>query len=262
MKNEEIKNDIISKEVSEEAGLSQESETNGQSMSALQKMIGIVLSPIETLKALEYKPTVLLPMIVVPILSMLYYLIFWNDYEVEAIRALEAQFSAINMELTSEMLEMQLSVMKVSVPAMVVVFYFIGILVNAVYYWVVCKIVKSKVTFKKIMSLVVHISVISIFTWVLYAVMTSITGEANITESVTSIASLLPESIKGTFMYGFISPIEVFSLWGLCLTYFGLRIMAKISKRSAMISVGVLLLLQGLMVGGSLVLSSFLSGLA
>lgn len=230
-------------------------------MSAVGKVVNIILSPTKALKAIKQKPTIWAAMIALPILPLLYYLICWQAYEVQIIQMLEGQFAGMGMELTREMLEMQLNVMKFTAPGGAVIGTYFGLLIPTVIYFAIGKIMKKEGTFKQTFSLMAHCAVISSLLWLMHIILTLTLGESDILAPMTSIASLLPADMHGSIVYGMLSAIEVFSLWYFFVIYLGLHIVLDYSKKAAAITVVITLLMAMLITAGSFAMTNMAGGL-
>jgi hypothetical protein len=210
----------------------------GETTSAIVKMANIIFSPKEAFKAIKSKPNWLVPLLITMLAPIVYYLVCWGQFEVTMIKEIEKQLEGSGQVMTESMMELPLTIAKVSTFVFTPIGVIIGMLVVAAYYFVACKIAKSQVGFKKIFSMTVHIGILSVFTWLIMMVMTLLAGEMP-TVAVTSLSSLLPESMNGSVLSAVLAPIEVISLWSLYITFVGLRIVAQLSKKAATITVGL-----------------------
>ncbi len=206
--------------------------------SPIVKMANIIFAPTEAFKAIKSKPNWFIPLLITMLAPIVYYLVCWGQFEVTMIREIEKQLEGTGQVVTESMMELPLTIAKVSTFVFTPIGVIIGMLFVAFVYFVVAKIVKSPAGFKQIFSMTVHIGILSVFTWLIMMVMTLIKGEMP-TVSVTSLSSLLPESMNGSVLSAVLAPIEVISLWSLYITYIGLRIVASFSKKAAGITVGL-----------------------
>lgn len=230
-------------------------------MSAIGKLVNIILSPTSALKAIKNKPTIWAAMIALPILPLLYYLICWQAYEVQMIQMLESQFAGMGMELTRDILEMQLNIMKYTAPAGAVFGTYFGLLIPTVFYFILGKLMKKSGTFKQAFSLMAHTAIIASLVWLMHILLTITLGESNILAPMTSLASLLPADMYGSVVYGLLSSLEVFSLWYMFVLYLGLHIVLDYSKKAAAITVLATLLISMLITVGSLALTNMAGSL-
>jgi hypothetical protein len=216
-----------------------EDETmEGGTTSTIVKMANIIFSPKEAFKAIKSKPNWLVPLLITMLAPIVYYLVCWGQFEVTMIQEIEKQLEGSGQVMTESMMELPLTIAKVSTFVFTPIGVIIGMLFVAFVYFIVAKIVKSPVGFKQIFSMTVHIGILSVFTWLIMMVMTLIKGEMP-SVAVTSLSSLLPESMNGSILSAVLAPIEVISLWSLYITFVGLRVVASFSKKAAGITVGL-----------------------
>jgi len=167
----------------------------------------------------------------------------------------------MNIEVTQEMMDLQLTITKFSLPIGIVFGMLFAGLLNGVYCFVCAKIAKSEVRFKQLISMAYHILVVGSISYLLNIVLTLVGVDINMNVPITSLASLLPESFGGTFLFGAALAVEVFSLWGVVLTFYGLRIIAQMSKKAALISVLISFVFGLVFSGGSIMLSSLFTNI-
>ena len=230
-------------------------------MNVFAKIVGIIFSPLKTLEAIKAKPTLLIVMLVICIIPMISIFLTWSSYETELIMQLEQQFETMNLEVTQEMMDFQLMITKFSLPIGIVFGMLFAGLLSGVYYFVCAKIAKSEVRFKQLISMAYHILVVGSISYILNIVLTLVGVDINMNVPITSLASLLPESFAGTFLYGAALAIEVFSLWGVVLAFYGLRIIAQMSKKAALISVMISFIFGLVFSGGSIMLASLFTNI-
>lgn len=214
------------------------------------KVVNIVIAPSKALRGIKEKPTILLALFIGILLPALYYILFWGNIELQMIQVLEDQAASMGTALTAEMLELQLKIVRWTTPLTIAVGPVFGGLITALYYFICSKIAKSALTFKQAASIAFHVGVISSLASVLYMVFSVVGLDFNISEPLTSLASLLPNSLDASVLHGVLLPIEVFNIWGLFVTYLGLRIVGEMSNKAATISVGIALAFGVLISGG------------
>lgn len=275
MSDEFNKNEMVVEEVKESANQVKNSGTNRfnatvsendseegvMEMSAIGKVINIIIAPSKALKAIQYKPSIWAVMIALPILPLLYYLTCWQAYEVQMIQMLENQFAGMGMELTRDMLEIQLNIMRFTAPGGAVVGTYLGLLIPTLFYFVIGKLMKKEGTFKQAFSMVAHCAVISSLIWLMHILVTLSIGESNILAPMTSLASLLPGDMYGSIVYGMLSTFEVFGLWYMFVLYLGLHIVLDYSKKAAAFTVLATLVISMLMTAGSFAMTNMAGGL-
>lgn len=121
-------------------------------------------------------------------------------------------------------------------------------LVGALVCWVMVIIFQGETTFRKMFSLNVHLSILSILSMVLTIVYAFITGNAMETIAPTSLAAVV--SAEGA-LKGILASVEVFVIWSVFLTAMGLSVVGELSKGKAwtisliLYGIGVLLSVVG-----------------
>lgn len=242
----------------------EEIETNQEELAVstnfLGKIVNIIVAPSKALKAIKKKPNIIIPMLLVSIIPALYYIIFWDSVEIQLIRVIEASFEMQGSQATQEMMDLAMPFLVFAPILIIAVLLFSGIF-SATYYYICSKIAKSGMTFKESVSLAFHVMIIASLSWVLNMILTLVGIDFSMELPLTSLASMLPSSMNGTFLYGLALPVEVFALWGMVVTYFGLQIIAKMSKKAAAISVLIYLFAGMLYTGGSLALTNYMNSL-
>lgn len=218
-----------------------------KNMNAFEKFIGVVLAPGETFKALGEKSEVWLPLIIVPIIAALYFVLFWNSYEAQLVPQLEITYATLGIEMSAAEFEQVVSVQRIFTPISIVLSYFLSVTLSAVYIWVMSKIFKGVLSFGKSFVLAAYVTVITLvgelFKWVIVLVF----GSYNSIMPITSLASLLPESMQGGLLFYASVPIEIFAIWSLCVTYIALKKMGKFSNKGAVATVVIMFLFSVIM---------------
>lgn len=229
----------------------------GKTMNPVEKVFGILLAPTQTFRALREKSEVWIPIIIVPVMMALYYVLFWSSYEVTLIEQLETTYASMGMDVNAAMIEQAVGMQRVITPISTVVGFFIMLTLSAVYYLVCSKIAKGELTFGSAFVLSAYASLVVIVSEAFKWIMTLVLGQYNVMMPMTSLASLLPESMQGTLLYYASVPVEIFAIWSMIITFIGLRVMGKLSQKAAGITVGLQFALILLMsVGTGLLMSA------
>lgn len=225
-----------------------------KSLSFFQRVIGIIVSPSETMKNLIAKPRILFPILAMA-LSMLALMIVTMPMLQEFTRqAVENQLAKAGQSATSEQLDAfaRIGIISgmVSAPVATIAMWLAG----AAILLGVIKIFKGEGSFKQFLSITGYAYVISMLYLILVTVLTLATGTYYAQSPVTSLATLLPSDMKGTFAYGFLSKIELFSIWQFIVITIGVTQVSKLSKNKVYSIMAVLFILLAL---GTAVLTSF-----
>ncbi len=227
-------------------------------MNGFQKAIGIITSPKKTLLAISVKPSFLIPILLILIIPAAHFLFAWSGYEQMIIESLESTMATSGLEITDEFLSMQMNISKWTMVILATVVAIGGAAISALYYFVAAKIAKSDVGYSRLFSTRLHVAIIGLLSYIILTILV-ILGSP--TQSYTSLVMVLPQSMQTTFIGGLLTPIEFFGIWGLIVMYYGMRIVAKVSKKAALISVIVALLISMLFTGASLGISSMMTGM-
>ncbi len=205
-------------------------------MNSLQKVVSVIVSPTKAFEGIREKPTVLLPIILIILLPLAYTVVYWSKLEPSIIVILENQSIAMGIEPTKEYLDLQIAITKYSSYA-TGVGILIGTLISALYYFICSKIAGTEAKYKEIFSLVLHVGMISMLSYVLNFILSAM--NIDVTTSITSVASFLPISMSASILYGVLSTVELFNVWSLIIMVIGLQVVVKMSKKAAIISVSI-----------------------
>lgn len=224
----------------------------------IQRVWKIFVSPGEVFRSIDIKPNFLLPIIIASVFSLGFYLIFFSEYKALILQAIEQQMVNSPNPLPEEMIQKTANFTAIATVISAPIMTVIGMLINALYYWLFGLILKAKGSYKKYFSLMANVSLVTMLSIILSGIMVLITGEFNIEKPVTSLASLLPDSMMMTPLYGMALQIEVFNIWRLVLIYMGLKEIGELSHKKALIMVLLALFIMMLYLGGTM----WISGLA
>lgn len=227
-------------------------------LSALQRIYKIFISPTEVFRSINIKPNFWLPIILVVVFTLGFYFAFFDEFKDLMLEAAEQQVANSPNAPPEGMLEKTINFTAIAIVASSPLVIVIGMLLGALYYWVFGMILKGKGGYLKHFSLMANVSVVTILSVVVAGILAVFTGEYNIQEPVTSLASLLPESMNMTPLYGMLLKFEVFNIWRLVLVYLGIIEIGGLSKKKALIIVGTAFLFGVLYTGGSLWVSTLM----
>ena len=102
----------------------------------------------------------------------------------------------------------------------------IGTFFSSFIYWIIAKMARSEVSFKQLFSMCTYIMVISALSVIVNGIGTAILG-GNGETVFTSLGSIIP--VEGAIS-GLLGSIELFSIWGVILSAFGLNRVANFPK--------------------------------
>lgn len=240
----------------------EDGESEVKEMTAVGKVIGIFISPTAAFRALKVKHEVVIPLVLIPLVMVLYYILFWNSIATVLVQQMEDQYVSMGIDVMPGMIESALNIQRIVMPITVVVTFFIGLAVSALVYWICGLIAKADFSYGEAFVMSSYVSLISLVTYFIMMLMTGLTGSYDLLRPMTSAASFLPDSAYGEMLYYALLPFEVVSIWSLFVTYIGLLIYGRFSKKAATISVIVVFILGLLMSVGSGAIAMLFSGMA
>lgn len=183
-------------------------------------LLGMITDPRTQLERIRYNPKILVAFIIVTLLTVvgMVLLMFQVDFIGDD-------------PLLNDMGEEELMfVTIVSQVVFVVVGLFtpaVAILINALVYFIVAKIISATVTFKQLFSMTLYIYIISVLGLIINGLAFVVTGNADPDLLLTSLNSIVgAEGALGAVL----NAIEIFAIWGYIVTALGLQIVARFSK--------------------------------
>lgn len=198
-------------------------------LSFIKRLIGIVLSPEETMKTLAQKPRFLFPFLAVGLGMLLLYLIRYPLY-VDYLRMVsETAIAQQNTQVTPEQLEASLK--------FGTIFGLVFTPIGAIAMWLILtgvmfvgtKILKGEGSFKQFMSITGYAYVIMILYFILSAGVSFFSGELMLN---TTLGIFVPD-LKGSYLYGFLRSIDLFNIWYYVVMSIGVLTISKLSKTKA-----------------------------
>jgi hypothetical protein len=200
----------------------------------LHRVAGVIFSPGETMKELVRKPRILFAFFLVALSQAVLYIVRFpllRDYLTEVSKAsLELSSKKFNIEVTPELVEKTVSsqsvITLISTP---VGSLFVWLMFTAILFGIL-KIFKGEGKFKQFMSVAGYAYIISALYLLITLIVSYFSGSLHITMPLTSMANLLPASLEGSFVYGFVKPIDIFSIWYYVVVGIGVVEATKLSK--------------------------------
>lgn len=217
---------------------SEDVEKVEETSSAITNIANILFAPSRAFESIKKKPNWLIPFFIMILAPIGFYLLSWTEFEASIIISVEEALAGSGQQVTDGMMKMPLMFARIGTLVVTPIGAAFGLLVQTTLYFAAAKILRSEVTFKQMFSVCAHVGIISVFTWMLMALMTKLTGTIPL-QMVTSLASFLPESYNGTIIQGLLGPIEILAIWSLTLMYMGLRIVGDLSKRTGGVVIGI-----------------------
>lgn len=214
--------------------------TEGKSLNVFKKILGVFISPAKVMGSIETKPGFLVPLILTMAAPVLLIIARYSDYLELLKQTLVESYAKRNAQLTAEQLAAQLKMVGtfgcIGAPVGVIVSWLVG---TAILFGIV-KIFKGQGSFKQYLSVTAYASVITILSYILLGIVSYFTGLLDLNTPVTSVISLLPQSFKGTFLYGLLLPVDVLTIWEYVVIAIGVRQMSKLDKNKVYTIIGII----------------------
>lgn len=220
-----------------------------------ERLLNIFYAPGKVFKSINNKPNFWLPMIITIVVNLLLYLVFFGPFRDAMLEGMIAQ-SVNNPAMPAEAIEKMSTIIAGVMVGAIPITVAIGIFLLAVFYWLGSMIFKGKGTYMKFVSLMAHVGLISVLSLVVTGIMAIFTGEFLINQPVTSLSSLLPDSMQMSPISVILSSFEVFNIWRLLLVALGIQEISGISRSKAFLIVGIIFLIGILISGGSMLFNA------
>lgn len=226
-----------------------------ENLTSGQRLLNIFYSPGKVFKSINHKPNFWLPMIITMVISLLFYLAYSGPFGEIMMTTLEAQ-AATNPAMTPEFIETLVKIF--SIAAIIIAPFSVAFMIflSALFYWLGSMIFKGHGSYMKYVSIMAHVGLISTISLIVTGLMYLISGEFLLDRPITSLASLLPDSMKMTMLDGLLLNFEVFSIWRLILIAIGIQEISGLSRKKAFVIVGIIYSIGIILTCGSLLLST------
>ncbi len=198
-----------------------------------KRIIGIMVSPKETLEAIEKNPSYLPPLLFGIIILLVYIVFTWGAMQSLIVAELEIASQSGAVPLDAETVEMAMVIGMIASSGIIFFGGIAGVFLKSLYCWIASRIVKGEASYKKILSLCLHVMVIALLVYIPLMIMV-ILGFPLM--NYTSLVVFFPVSFQTTWIGAIASNIELFNIWSMVILYYGLRIVAKMSKKAAIIT--------------------------
>ncbi|RMF61185.1 MAG: YIP1 family protein [Calditrichaeota bacterium] len=240
---EQKKQDAKNSEELEEIlkGLSEtESPESQESLSLLQRIVGVFTNPGRVFAYLRTRPDFLIPLIIAVLMSIFSSYMVYDIALDDSIQKIEQseKFSDEQKERIIDQTESRRygtwrTVSIVGFPLVGVVL--IIVLVTLVFWFVGNVVLGGKVTFKQLLS-------VYCYSWLIYSIPGSLVSVWLIIKYETlkipiSLAALLPENMEGTGLYRFMESIDPFTIWFLIVLGIGFATVYQFSRKKGLMTV-------------------------
>lgn len=224
-------------------------DIEAENMSVFKRITGVIFSPTETFKYLEQKPTVLVPIIIMILVSIGSFFIMkepiMDAIKEQTYKALEMQGVDITQQLIDQSTKIALYASGIGMALGQVIMWFVG---TTFLYWII-RIMKGQKGLKKYLSITGYSSIIMTIGTIIFAIYTSYTGVFSQQTVVTSLASLLDKSMYGTFLYGIAASLELFNIWTAAIIAIGITYVSKLNKTKVYAVIIILYIIYSLYLG-------------
>ena len=204
------------------------------------KFINIFTNPRITFEALDKRPTWLVPMLILLVLtllsSMLNFSVMMESY-IENFRN-NPNISPEQMQVIEQQFAENMSTQKyLTMGGQVVGFPIVYLIMAGIFYFTGSVILGGDSTFKKVLSVYSWSGCIAILGSIIVTLLIYTKGTMNVT---LSPALLLSGDSLGTTLYTLLSKFDLFTIWFLAVFAAGFAIVFRFSTTKAYVAVGVL----------------------
>lgn len=213
-------------------------------MNVFQRMIGVIVSPTETMRSIASKPKVLIPLIVAAIIPTLLILLRFSQYQEFSRQIMELSMANSNAQLTPEQVDQSIKMFStygvVFAPIQMLIVWIIG---TALFFGLT-KLFKGEGSFKQFMSITAYSYMIVILGSIIQTLVSFFTGNYIMDTSLANITNIFAPDMKGSYVYGIIRSIELFAIWQFVVLGIGTAAVSKLSKTKVVIITALLCLVS------------------
>lgn len=209
----------------------EEKEVVGRELSGFQKVIGVFISPGKTFASIAQKPTWLLPILIFAVVNLVFIYVALDIIIDETLTKQEEKMIERSME--SEQIDQALATIEKfirygSPVTGVVIPVIIILIVSGVFLFVGNVIMGGTATFKKVFS-------VTAYAWLIFSlgalVALPIVLAKETVQVSFSLATLMSEESRETFIYKFLSKIDLFAIWWISIQSIGLAAIYKMKTQ-------------------------------
>lgn len=153
------------------------------------------------------------------------------------LRAPFAKMMAKNPQMTQDQLEQGLKI-QMFVRKWIGVFFPIGVLIGALFIWIVARVVGIKETYKGALIVIAYSSIIAVLMAIVVGAQGLVMNVSNLTTTdqlALSAARFADKATMSPVLYAVLKQIDVFGIWALIVTAIGVRITGKTTKDKAIV---------------------------
>ena len=224
-----------------------------------ERWVGVYFSPRETFESINRKPNWLIPLIALALISTFSVVIMSPVLKTAQINAI-AERQGISEDEAEELLQRGASIQKYVVPLSSFVGVFVVTLIIAgIFFLVGNYFMGGETSYKKVLSIYCYIAFAIGLVGTIIKVPLILAKKSMSVQ--TSLAALLSEDARETFLYRLFSHFDIFTIWSMILMVIGMAVIYRFSTKKSAVLVGSLwllwivvsLLFKGIFGGGAFV---------
>lgn len=223
-------------------------------MNFFQRLLGVIISPADTMKCLAEKPRVLFGILLTLITSLVYIIAVFPMYKEFTRNTLEVTYAKKGLSVTAEQMNSFVNITSITGAVGIVVVGVATLFLGTLILWGVVKIFKGEGRYKQYLSVSAYTAVFTALGTIVSLILTYVTGTFNAT-GFTNLASILPD-MSGSFFYGMAKGLDLFTIWEYIVIAVGVSAVSKLSKKKSAIIVGCIFLAFLIYLGVSEIMSA------
>jgi hypothetical protein len=210
-------------------------------MNAFQRLFGIFFSPVKTFQDISRKPSFVLPLVIMIIITVIVTFIVMPKIDLEA--TMQYEMERKGMEVTDEQIEqvaaIQEKIGKIVAPIVAGGFIIILNLIFAGLYFALLRIWKGGSTFSRVFSVTVFSFFVSVIKQIIALPMAMRLEDKSIMSQeannivMTNLAAFLDWETTSRPLYAAATNIDLFNIWTIILTILGLTAVSKLQPKQS-----------------------------
>lgn len=195
-----------------------------------QRVVGIIISPTETMKSLIEKPRILFPILMMFFSIPIFYLLRFSLYQDFLKNTMEAALAQQGQTMDAAQLANLTKISAYVGLGTAGIGQLINWIIVAAIIFAFVKIFKGEGTFKQYLSITGYAGVITLLSLIFSFALSFFTGQLMADASLANITNLFMPGIKGTYLYGVIRGFDLFSIWHIIVMAIGVTLLSRLSK--------------------------------
>lgn len=211
-------------------------EVTIKKMGFLQRVAGVITSPGKVMENLAARPRILFPLFLIAFAQLALYMIrlpLYQDFLRKTMQATsQLTESLTGVTMTPELMEQALSrSVSQSIITTPIGSLFYWLLITVIFF-AIFKIAGAQGKFKQYLSVTGYAYVITALYLLITLCVSYFTGSLHLDMPLTSIANVFGEGMKGSFVFGLLKGLDVFSIWYYAVMAIGLQAVSGFKKRT------------------------------